>query len=515
MRETRRSRADLQLYPCLEWLPDNHVNQPFVSDEEYIDTHYQLLRANCLTPLAIGVRDYLRGTLDMRDMHVFTNVRTYGVVFNPSGVLAYELSFSVPGKRKPDFRNSLRHDSLLCISCDNFVTLHPCVIVGSDPELLRRGRVLVRFIGNHAKLLNDQMMQTGCNEAIAVESPVLFASFSPVLRSLSKMAAVPQSLADTLLRLGDTPQSVLSPDAVTGAIFELFSKRGITPEIPQLNAIILALTRSVALIQGPPGTGKTFVGKLIVELLLILMDRGVVPKSPILVVTYKNLALDQFLDGCLTFASGPGDVVRLGAGSESERLKKCTLRELKFANRGKGQYKFDPVRQWRQQIQRLRDRVKMTPEREVALSDFYLPESPVRQRDNIPSEFVYRLFGLPVPPMDTGLGPLQAKIAADGPLLCAARRLTQSADTTLLNSAAAAAGAGLPTQRTRSLWASFGDLEGEQLECCARWLSCGPVERVATDLEAGFEQSKERVVCNKRGAATQWRWQMQLPRAMS
>ena len=42
-----------------------------------------------------------------------------------------------------------------------------------------------------------------------------------------------------------------------------------------------------ALLVGPPGTGKTFVGHKILELLL--------PTSRILVLTYKNRILDEFL----------------------------------------------------------------------------------------------------------------------------------------------------------------------------------------------------------------------------
>ena len=67
----------------------------------------------------------------------------------------------------------------------------------------------------------------------------------------------------------------------------------------QMRAFKLALTKEFALIQGPPGTGKTFVGLKIAQALLdntSLWQDGK-GSSPILMVSYTNHALDQFLEG--------------------------------------------------------------------------------------------------------------------------------------------------------------------------------------------------------------------------
>ena len=67
----------------------------------------------------------------------------------------------------------------------------------------------------------------------------------------------------------------------------------------QMRAFKLALTKEFALIQGPPGTGKTFVGLKIAQALLdntsLWQDEK--GSSPILMVSYTNHALDQFLEG--------------------------------------------------------------------------------------------------------------------------------------------------------------------------------------------------------------------------
>ena len=67
----------------------------------------------------------------------------------------------------------------------------------------------------------------------------------------------------------------------------------------QMRAFKLALTKEFALIQGPPGTGKTFVGLKIAQALLDNKSlwRDEEGSSPILMVSYTNHALDQFLEG--------------------------------------------------------------------------------------------------------------------------------------------------------------------------------------------------------------------------
>jgi hypothetical protein len=76
------------------------------------------------------------------------------------------------------------------------------------------------------------------------------------------------------------------------------SKETLGLDESQYRACQLALTNRFALIQGPPGTGKTYVGLKIAQVLLDnqeLWNDG--NRSPILMVSYTNHALDQFLMG--------------------------------------------------------------------------------------------------------------------------------------------------------------------------------------------------------------------------
>lgn len=80
----------------------------------------------------------------------------------------------------------------------------------------------------------------------------------------------------------------------------------------QLDAVELALHNRVAVVQGPPGTGKTFIGYRLAELLLSV---STLPLGPILVLSYKNHILNEFLNGCLKFCKD-NEVVRVGGQRE-------------------------------------------------------------------------------------------------------------------------------------------------------------------------------------------------------
>jgi hypothetical protein len=88
----------------------------------------------------------------------------------------------------------------------------------------------------------------------------------------------------------------------------------------QLNSFIHGLSRDLALIQGPPGTGKSFLGALILLTILRLT------KSRVLVLSYTNHALDQFLEDLMDIGVSPDQMVRLGSKC-TEATKPTLLRE--------------------------------------------------------------------------------------------------------------------------------------------------------------------------------------------
>ncbi|XP_031552537.1 NFX1-type zinc finger-containing protein 1-like [Actinia tenebrosa] len=119
------------------------------------------------------------------------------------------------------------------------------------------------------------------------------------------------------------------------------SKEALGLDESQYRACQLALTKRFALIQGPPGTGKTYVGLKIAHALLEnkkLWNKG--NPSPILMVSYTNHALDQFLMG-LKDREG---IVRVGGRSKEEELKENNLKMLRSTY---GQRSIERNRVWR------------------------------------------------------------------------------------------------------------------------------------------------------------------------
>ena len=74
----------------------------------------------------------------------------------------------------------------------------------------------------------------------------------------------------------------------------------------QMRAFKMAMTRKFAVIQGPPGTGKTYVGLKIARVLLQTTSlwEDEEDRSPMLMVSYTNHALDQFLEGLMPLTKG-------------------------------------------------------------------------------------------------------------------------------------------------------------------------------------------------------------------
>ena len=93
----------------------------------------------------------------------------------------------------------------------------------------------------------------------------------------------------------------------------------------QLRSIRIALENRISLIQGPPGTGKTFIGVKIVQMLL---SANTFPNRPILVLTYKNHALDEFLVDCMK-KIGSNNIIRVGGRSGEPSLESRNLHAVK------------------------------------------------------------------------------------------------------------------------------------------------------------------------------------------
>lgn len=131
---------------------------------------------------------------------------------------------------------------------------------------------------------------------------------------------------------------VLAPGADGWPSAELLHRTSL--DEAQVGALRAALSTSVVLLQGPPGTGKSFLSVRLVQLLVQRHQRlraaramrgreSAARGGGILVVSYTNHALDQFLLGLMD--RGIDGLVRLGRRSEHPRLEACSLQKRVLA----------------------------------------------------------------------------------------------------------------------------------------------------------------------------------------
>ena len=104
----------------------------------------------------------------------------------------------------------------------------------------------------------------------------------------------------------------------------------------QTIAIKSLLSNRIGIVQGPPGTGKTYLGVQLTNVLLNLKNFRDEPaiQGPILILTYKNHALDEFskhiLENWSVFREH-GSFIRVGGRSKDAEMQNYSIN--KFINR--------------------------------------------------------------------------------------------------------------------------------------------------------------------------------------
>jgi replication-associated recombination protein RarA len=109
---------------------------------------------------------------------------------------------------------------------------------------------------------------------------------------------------------------------------------GTTLDKMQLVSFIDSLLNPVHLTMGPPGTGKSYLGVVLVRALIIIRDLWMkknpsLKMPPILVLSYKNHAIDEFLCDLLASASclrATNKLIRIGGHCSDPRLTRYSER---------------------------------------------------------------------------------------------------------------------------------------------------------------------------------------------
>ncbi|NXH43264.1 ZNFX1 protein, partial [Dicaeum eximium] len=362
----------MSIYPTYEeihgnekpFLRPNFVSGRYESTSIYLDTHFRLLREDFVRPLREGIMEVLQNLQDRNlrkkkfdDIRIYFDARIIAPQCTSTGI-AYKVQFDVKPLRFVQWQNSKRllYGSLVCMSQDHFETFLFATVSNRKAAELANGIVELCFDAESQPLLAEVQPS---DSFLMVETTAYFEAYRHVLEGLQKMreedipfqkyivecdaqvkkpAYLTQDTAYNLAPLMKTSHKEKCPDSLKSVYIldpsQWLSVEALKLDESQMQALNLALTKELAIIQGPPGTGKTYVGLKIVQALLTndhVWQRAHL-KCPILIVCYTNHALDQFLEGILSFQRD--GIVRIGGRSSSAALHRFTLKELrKHTNR--------------------------------------------------------------------------------------------------------------------------------------------------------------------------------------
>lgn len=221
-----------------------------------------------------------------------------------------------------EHRGYLRHQSFGALCGDNHIVAFAFLVRDVDKLAQKEPIVALQFTNSDSLTRVLQALHSPAGlRFVLVDTPVF--AYQPVLECLQALVEMP--LDGSLLRLeGDqndpthASPGMESPEVSQEIqnleqLLEDKSNRVVVNGRPfcldrsQIRSVLHALRSEVGLIQGPPGTGKSFVGALAAKILL--KD----PEKRILVLSYTNHALDQFLEDMLQIGICSSLMTRLGS----------------------------------------------------------------------------------------------------------------------------------------------------------------------------------------------------------
>ena len=305
----------------------------YSSADDYLDIYFRLLRADCFASLCSGIRAFMAGNLDHRDMNVYRNVQLVGL---KETQMKSGLGLAV---RVIPCRKGVNWETTSCLMFGNLLCLTPAgtfkdpiwaTVLDRNTETLKKTGVVTIELAADCNKMSDADAVIALSNAgptmIMAESPTYYKAYQPVLAALQNMKPEDIPFQRTIIdsKIPNTP-TYLPPLAISEATkHESCSSL----DSSQKTAFDAVLRNEIGIIQGPPGTGKTFIGLKILE---YIFSMSTCLDGPVLVLTYKNRALDDFLkDLAIKYH---GKVARVGGRSNEPILERCNLTEIKKIHR--------------------------------------------------------------------------------------------------------------------------------------------------------------------------------------
>ena len=361
------------------------IDGRYKDTKTFLETHYHLLREDMIEPLRAAIKDYNNGdNKARRALFIYDSATFLYPQCDVTLGLMYKLKFNICGMKdtsriKWDRSERLKFGTLLCIVAQvNNRAVFNNILWGIVADRNAKSLQNTLMISVKFPSAYESRVDFSRTYMMFESRQVYFESYCHTLNALHCMREIPFSsllLVHTLecqhpAYIREETHFNLSPifpDLSDPAFRSLGAWPDSSPRLDssQYKALRLALTREVSLIQGPPGTGKTYVGAIALEIMLetkrayyLNLDTHLFPdeeteetsddasveqrvsiahtadqeaymkalESPILILTYTNHALDQFLMLLLRFES---KIVRIGSQVDQEELEPHTLKEIK------------------------------------------------------------------------------------------------------------------------------------------------------------------------------------------
>uniref|UniRef100_A0A1B6MU79 NFX1-type zinc finger-containing protein 1 n=1 Tax=Graphocephala atropunctata TaxID=36148 RepID=A0A1B6MU79_9HEMI len=309
-------------------LAKNVVEGAYRNVDHYLTVQFRLLREDFMAPLRKGIAQYKRQipSEDEPEITVYNNVQILGATYVDGGKFGHKIRFG-QNVKWADLSQLCIFGSLLLFTTNKFNTFFAATVVDINNE---SKTVIVKIDTKHYSVCNNI-----CAHSFTVAlSKVYFEPYFHVLSGLQKMAKDIFPMEKYIVQVNASPklpayirERGLRTYKIGGGKHYVDILQPIWPKLEsmnfnpsQLKAFQAALTNEFVAIQGPPGTGKTFLARQIVSALLANVNID----TPILVICYKNQALDQFLEGILETTTS---IIRVGSKSQSEKLEEFNVKK--------------------------------------------------------------------------------------------------------------------------------------------------------------------------------------------
>ncbi|RIA83764.1 P-loop containing nucleoside triphosphate hydrolase protein [Glomus cerebriforme] len=322
------------LAPPPKDLPINIIDEPYDSHEEYLETHYKLLREDCISPLREGIRLLQTQPEELNsNLRIYEKINLVGISLASMGIV-HRISFMIKHSERVHWATNKRllPGTLVVFSKDNFKTMKFGTVVNRPLELLKK--VYDLQVDVHFRLDAEFEWSEGYVMVEATSS--YFEAYRHILKVLQELDPEKLPFKEHIIGLDqkiDVPKYLQTQrpdykfenDIRCDIMEEWPTVEKISPGLhsSQYDALKRMLTCRLALIQGPPGTGKTYMGLKAVKILLENLENLKGPTiGPIVIACQTNHALDQFLEGIQEFEE---NIIRLGSRSRSNKIKPYTL----------------------------------------------------------------------------------------------------------------------------------------------------------------------------------------------